>query len=479
MADGILSKDEIKNNLKSILEDMGYEGEILNILVNLSTETVYLTQLGSAVILREGNVQTATKLESLLAISHENFTRVHRGSCQRLKVKGLQCIRTTQTKAFDLLQTKGPHKIYYYENGDYNANENDINMTLIVAKDLESYDNESGVDKRLSSDSHIMEIPGSKWSEDFLLFRNDQKIYNVEDIPVDLHSEDKYYGNMYTTEAKRVGDTVPYYIATTAPSYGIRIYNYLKFNLSDKYTFKGLRLLDPGKNDLDPKNLTEIENFLHKDNKPNIENIPSIREESSVSTIRANILANYRDRNYISSKNGVISAIKKYLGETFLGFTVNIFNGEIIVTYILNESKEWNSTIEKNFSDYALFNYKITEPIKFEQAEEISVGLRIKIFYNNVINQMEVLKLINSFEYQVGGVYKVDKVKATISKLETVAYVELLNDMESKDMEVLLEEDVIEEDNNGDKVTLKKLRRLKFDPEKKLIEFSSTMTEML
>ena len=72
-----------------------------------------------------------------------------------------------------------------------------------------------------------------------------------------------------------------------------------------------------------------------------------------------------------------------------------------------------------------------------------------------------------------------DKVKATISKLETVAYVELLNDMESKDMEVLLEEDVIEEDNNGDKVTLKKLRRLKFDPEKKLIEFSSTMTEML
>lgn len=503
------TKTEIKSILKSILEEKGYTGEILDILVDLSTETVYLTQLSASIVLREGNVQTATKLESMLAISHECFTRVFRGTCQRLEITDLQCIKTIETKAFQLLQTKSPHKIFYSEDGNFNANDTGINLTLIVGSDIESYDNEGDVDTRLYSDSHILDVPGSNWSEDFLLFRNDQKIYNVEDIPVDLQTDEKYYGNMYTKEAKRVSDIIPYYIATTAPSYGIRIYNYNSFSLADKYTFKGIKLMDANQPDLNPSQLNNIEGFVYKDSKLSIKNIASVREESSITVLKNNILSGYRDRNYISSKNGIISAIKKYLADVFLGFTVNVINNTIVVTYILNEGKEWNETVKKQFTDYALFNYKITEPIEFEEAETIYVRLFLKIYYNNVINQMEVLSLIDSFENNIGGTYKIDKLKSTISKLETVDHVEIIPKSEveyanmrsgasgenGNDMEVALEYDEeipVEDEEEGETTTVHVIKRLKFDTENKtgnslpdgitsnkLITFASQNTDVL
>ena len=421
-----LTKEEIKEELQNYLKDEGYEGEILQILKGLLGESTFLTQLASAVVLKESNIMTATEVSSHIAICHENFVKVPRGMCQRINLTNLIVVKTKSVKAFDLFTSVGSWKLYYLDDGNYEANQSGVSVRLLVAKDCVSYDNSGDLDKRLSSSGFYLDIPEDGWSEDFLLYKNNSKIYNVDDVPIELHSEDSYKGLMYTKDANKLSNIVPYYIATTAPNYGIRIYSYIKFNEQDKYSFKGLKLMSVGQGDLDPKLIKNLEGFLLKNNILTYENTPSTEAESNISVLKMLALANFRDRNLISSNYGLKQIIEFELSNIFLGFRINYIGKEIRITYILREGQSWDLNKEKQFVDKVVFNYKITEKMVFEEAKPVYVRLFIRVVYNNLINNLDIFDQISKFEEKVGGVYYLDELKSVLSKNETVSRVEIL-----------------------------------------------------
>lgn len=467
----LYTKDEINTLLSNYLIELGYEGEILNILKSILVESVWLTQVSSGVVLKESNIMTATQLSSLLAVCHDNFVTVPRGNCQIIQLDNLICLKNTEIKAFTLANTIGKHKLYYMENKNYETNDTDISLKFYVAKDCVSYSNEDGLDRRLSSDNFILDIPGYNWSEDFLLYRNDQRIYNVDDVPISLHSEEEYYGNMFTKRANLVSPTVPYYIATTAPDYGIRIYSYNRFVLSDKYTFKGLVLLDNDQEDLDPNSIKNIQGFVFKDNTVDFINTDSVEPESNKTRLKLLCLSNFRDRNLISSNNALNEIVKLKLGDLFLGYKIQFINNKLLITYALKSGQYWTEAKRKEFVDEVEFNYKITEPIVFEQAPDKKVRLYLNIYYQSIINTIDIYDIINSFESKVGGEYSIDDVKAKIDKLDSIIKTEVIDNLNMRDEDKKCKLEEIRQDDEGNEYTIP--CRLVFDTDYKEVNFIS------
>lgn len=472
----VLTRDNIKEQLEKIIKDYSYKGEILDILTALMTESVYLTTLNSGAVLREGSLLTALQTDSILALCHDNFTTVSRGYCQRLKLQDLYVATNQSVKAFDLLESKSAnYKLYYAEDGNYDISQNNVSLTLIVGSDIVSYDNDGDVDTRLFSSSYILDIPEENLSEDFLLFKNDQLIYNVDNIPIAQRGDAKYVGYMYTTNAKYVNEAIPYYVCTVPPNYSVRIYGYYQFKESDKYTFKCIKHVKDNIGDISPTLLKSLQGFLYKDNIPNITNIASVAKDSSISHLKTKVVSNYRDRNYISSFNAIKEVITAKLSQYFVGFNLQIINGQMLITYALKDNSAWGAALETEFKNSIIFDYKVEEEIVFEKAKEQEVPLYLNIYYSNVLNELEINDLITQFETRVGGEYSIDELKAYL-KVGNVLYVETIPDYDEiiaqSGTRVALETEEPVKDQagmpvlnpDGSNVMKKVIKRLRFKP---------------
>ena len=453
----ILSREELESKYKDVIKNYNYSGEILNILIKLMTECSYLTSLNAGSILREGSLLTAIQLDSVLALCHDNFTPVDRGSCQRIQIDNLYVTKNREVSAFELLESKSSnYKLYFSQDGKYDTSAGLVYLTLIVGADLISYENTKEADNRLSSNTHIIDIPDDGLSEDFLFYKNERMIYNVDDIPISLHADEKYKGYMYTKNPKLVSDIIPYYICTVPPNYSIRIYGYERFLTSDKYTFKCIKKVSSALPDMSTTLLKSLQGFVYKDNSPSIKSIPSIPAESSTSFLKMKVISNFRDRNYISSYNAIKNAIEQKLMDYFLGFAINIIKGQILITYALKDSSNWSVAVEKQFREEITFDYKIEEELVFEQAKDKEVPLYLNIYYSNVINEMEISSLIDDYEKKVGGEYSIDALKAYLDKQENISYAEIIPDYDevvrTSGTRVPLEADEPVLDNDGHNV---------------------------
>ena len=473
----ILSREELETHYKKIAQSYGYSGEILNILIKLLTECSYLTSLNSGSILREGSLLTAIQLDSVLALCHDNFTPVDRGSCQKLLINNLNVTQNRTVSAFELLESKSSnYKLYFAQDGTYDTSDGLVNLTLLVGSDLISYENTEDADNRLSSNTHILDIPDENLSENFLFYKNERQIYNVDNIPISLYTDEKYKGYMYTNNPKLVSDIIPYFICTVPPNFSVRIYGYERFLISDKYTFKCIRKVDSNTADMSTSLLKSLQGFVHKDNTPSVTSVESVAAESSISYLKTKVVSNFRDRNYISSYNAIKNAIEQKLMDYFLGFTINIVEGQIIITYALKDSSDWGTAVKNKFVEEIVFDYKIEETLVFEQAKDIEVPLYINIYYSNTISELEISGLIDEYEKKVGGEYSIDALKAYISKQENISYVEIIPDydevMRTSGTRVSLEgeENVIGADGmyvtneDGTNVVKSVIYRLRFNP---------------
>lgn len=260
----ILSREELEEKYKDIIKNYSYSGEILNILIKLMAECSYLTSLNAGSILREGSLLTAIQLDSVLALCHDNFTPVDRGSCQRLQIDNLYVTQNREVSAFELLESKSNnYKLYFAEDAKYDTSDGLVYLTLIVGSDLVSYENTKEIDSRLSSNTHIIDIMDEGLSEDFLFYKNEKMIYNVDNIPISLHTDEKYKGYMYTKNIKLISDIIPYYICTVPPNYSIRIYGYERFLVSDKYTFKCIKKVSSTLPDMSTSLLKSLQGFVY------------------------------------------------------------------------------------------------------------------------------------------------------------------------------------------------------------------------
>lgn len=473
----ILSREELEQYYKKVAQSYGYSGEILNILIKLLTECSYLTSLNSGSILREGSLLTSIQLDSMLAICHDNFTPVDRGSCQRLLIDNLYVNQNREVKAYELLESKSSnYKLYFAQDGTYDTNDGLVNLSLIVGSDLVSYENTKEADNRLSSNTHIIDLPDDNLSEDFLFYKNERMIYNVDDIPISLHTDEKYKGYMFTKNPKLISDIIPYYICTVPPNFSVRIYGYERFLVSDKYTFKCIRKVNSTTPDMSISLLKSLQGFIYKDNTPSIKSISSINAENSISALKMKVISNFRDRNYISSYNAIKNAIEEKLMEYFLGFAINIIKGQILITYALKDNSAWGVAVENKFREEIVFDYKIEEKLVFEQAKDKEVPLYINIYYSNKINEMEIGALIDEYEKKVGGEYSIDALKSYLDKQENISYVEIIPDydelMRTSGTRVPLEgeENVLNADgqimtnDDGTNVTKRVIYRLRFKP---------------
>lgn len=473
----ILSREEIEEQLKKIAKNYNYKGEILNILIKLMSECAYLTTLNSASILMEGSLLTANKFNSMLALCHDNMAPVNRGYCQRILVDNLYVTQNKSVKRFELLESKSSqYKLYFAEDASYDTNSGVVALTLLVGSDIISYENTEEVDNRLSSNLYYLDIPTTYLSEDIILYKNDREIYNVDSIQISEQANEKYRGYMFTTNPKLVSEIVPYYICTVPPDYSVRIYNYNRFLISDKYTFKCIKKVDNNIADMSTSLINNLQGFVFKDNTPMISSTPSIPAEQSISFLKSKIIYNFRDRNYISSYNAILNAIESKLSKYFLGFTINITNGKILLIFSLKDGVSWGTAIEKEFIDSMIFDYKIEEKFVFEQAKDKEVPLYINIYYSNLINELEIKEKINEFEKQVGGEYLLDALKGVIDKQQNVLYTEVIPEyadiMNASGTKVSLsaEENMIDTDGrpmlNADGSNIKKnvIYRLRFNP---------------
>lgn len=473
----ILSREEIEEQFKKIIKNYSYQGEILNILIKLMSECSYLTSLNAASILREGSLLTASRFNSILALCHDNLTPVSRGSCQRIIIDNLYATQNKSVKKFELLESKSSqYKLYFAEDGTYDTNSGIIAITLLVGSDIISYENTEEVDNRLSSNLYYLDIPETGLSEDIILYKNDREIYNVDNIAITDRSKEEYSGYMFTTNPKLVDTTVPYYICTVPPDYSIRIYGYNRFLISDKYTFKCVKAVDSNTADMPTSLIKNLQGFVFKDNTPDITSVASIPAEQSISFLKSKIVANFRDRNYISSYNAILNAIESKLSTYFLGFTIQILSGQILIIFALKDGVTWSTSIEKSFTDSMILDYKIEENFVFEQAKEKEVPLYINIYYSNLINEIEIKEKINEYEKQVGGEYLLDALKGTINKQQNVLYTEVIPEyedvMNASGTKVALstEEDVLGTDGqptlneDGTKVKKNVFYRLRFNP---------------
>ena len=473
----LYSREDIEVKLTAIAKNFGYSGEILNMIVALLTESIYITNMNSFLVLREGSLYSATQLDSLLALCHDNMTPVFRGSCQRLNIEGVVATENKKVKAFDLLDSKSSNfKLYFVEDRTFDTNEGEINLNLIVGGDIISYDNENGNDERLYSDNHIIDIFDEDLTEDFILIRNEQVIYDSDTIPLDKHTDPLYKGNMYTKNAKTVSEIIPYYITTVPPNYSIRIYKYTKFLINDRYVFKCIKRVTTGK-DISVSLINELQGFVFKNSKPTIKSIPLVDKDNSVSYLKLKTIVNYRDRNYISSYNAVKNAIELKLSMYFLGFAINIIKNQIIITYVLKDNAPWSQLVIDEFKQQMVFSYKVTEEIVFEKAQEKFVRLFLRVYYSNQISDMDIISQINMFESKVGGTYSLDELKAFI-KQGNVLFSEDIPEEElshaiyrEEDRKLSLEEEVdaldeegeVIKDNEGNPIKKKVIYRLRFD----------------
>lgn len=427
MANQIKNKEELETAYKTLLSQYNYSGEILNILANLLAECSYLTTLNTSSVLREGSLLTATQLDSMLALAHDNQCPVSRGYCQRLHINDLYVTQNRTVKAFDLMESKSAnYKLYFSEDASYDTSGGLVYLTLLVGSDLVVYENTDVVDNRLSSTTHILEIPDEGLSEDFLLFKNEEQIYNVDEIALKDQTDAKYQGMMYTTNARLLSESIPYYIATCPPNFSVKIYNYSKFKKDDKYTFKCIKKVKSNVPDISTNIINSLQGFIYKGNSPSITSTASIEAENSISFLKTKIIANFRDRSYISSYNAITNAISSKLAEYFLGYTINIVEGQFLVTYALKDGANFTTAMMNSVKQELVFDYRIEEELVFKQAKDKKVPLYLNIYYDSVIDELAITAIIDDYQKKVGGEYTVDALKSYISKQENISYVEYI-----------------------------------------------------
>lgn len=427
MANQIKNKEELETAYKTLLSQYNYSGEILNILANLLAECSYLTTLNTSSVLREGSLLTATQLDSMLALAHDNQCPVSRGYCQRLHINDLYVTQNRTVKAFDLMESKSAnYKLYFSEDASYDTSGGLVYLTLLVGSDLVVYENTDVVDNRLSSTTHILEIPDEGLSEDFLLFKNEEQIYNVDEIALKDQTDAKYQGMMYTTNARLLSESIPYYIATCPPNFSVKIYNYSKFKKDDKYTFKCIKKVKSNVPDISTNIINSLQGFIYKGNSPSITSTASIEAENSISFLKTKIIANFRDRSYISSYNAITNAISSKLAEYFLGYTINIVEGQFLVTYALKDGANFTTAMKNSVKQELVFDYRIEEELVFKQAKDKKVPLYLNIYYDSVIDELAITAIIDDYQKKVGGEYTVDALKSYISKQENISYVEYI-----------------------------------------------------
>lgn len=427
MANQIKNKEELETAYKTLLSQYNYSGEILNILANLLAECSYLTTLNTSSVLREGSLLTATQLDSMLALAHDNQCPVSRGYCQRLHINDLYVTQNRTVKAFDLMESKSAnYKLYFSEDASYDTSGGLVYLTLLVGSDLVVYENTDVVDNRLSSTTHILEIPDEGLSEDFLLFKNEEQIYNVDEIALKDQTDAKYQGMMYTTNARLLSESIPYYIATCPPNFSVKIYNYSKFKKDDKYTFKCVKKVKSNVPDISTNIINSLQGFIYKGNSPSITSTASIDAENSISFLKTKIIANFRDRSYISSYNAITNAISSKLAEYFLGYTINIVEGQFLVTYALKDGANFTTAMMNSVKQELVFDYRIEEELVFKQAKDKKVPLYLNIYYDSVIDELAITAIIDDYQKKVGGEYTVDALKSYISKQENISYVEYI-----------------------------------------------------
>lgn len=427
MANQIKNKEELETAYKTLLSQYNYSGEILNILANLLAECSYLTTLNTSSVLREGSLLTATQLDSMLALAHDNQCPVSRGYCQRLHINDLYVTQNRTVKAFDLMESKSAnYKLYFSEDASYDTSGGLVYLTLLVGSDLVVYENTDVVDNRLSSTTHILEIPDEGLSEDFLLFKNEEQIYNVDEIALKDQTDAKYQGMMYTTNVRLLSESIPYYIATCPPNFSVKIYNYSKFKKDDKYTFKCVKKVKSNVPDISTNIINSLQGFIYKGNSPSITSTASIDAENSISLLKTKIIANFRDRSYISSYNAITNAISSKLAEYFLGYTINIVEGQFLVTYALKDGATFTTAMMNSVKQKLVFDYRIEEELVFKQAKDKKVPLYLNIYYDSVIDELAITAIIDDYQKKVGGEYTVDALKSFISKQENISYVEYI-----------------------------------------------------
>lgn len=464
------SKEQIKEDLQSIAKDYGYQGEALNIIVDLLTYAIFHEQFDFLNTSRELSLDQATLMNSKIQRCIDVLYAVYRGRNPRIWVN-VQFDGPVHRNKFDQLFDSNTFKIYAANQIDGWPDGKTHLIECIIAK------------RKLEVDNTINQL--SKYYLDFKEDGKDGNLYNniSEDIQVSVVSKgpnqstliDKkvYPTTRLLSDHTRYDGDEEQFLAITLPDFGLRLFRKNYFPVSsiikieafnyislddiniqeiDKLAFEGMTLV-PAKfhesNDTitdNDKKAESDEQYLNIVDDATYE-VPLIEYNSSSMleygytifdrTERDNIRTLLYNANLASRVN---SEIKSNSDVNYL-FT-EVFRDRVLGSnfeYIKGETRDLdylqiyyiprvNTFIVKSDKDNFINNYGayfLTNNIQIDTAvkKEINITVEAKCSNSDTIAQ-DILDICKEYENVLEASFNINYIRSQISKLSNVIYVE-------------------------------------------------------
>lgn len=345
----------IQNRLSTIAKNANISGPAVDGLVSLLSESIYRGQVGNVTELLEGSFSRCRLLNSAITHAADRGHSVFRGNNQSFLLKGVMAIEDFDVRKFDIaLEVNGYYLVY---DKDYSFKSGVVrnDIRLILCTDVKER-------------STTITVGQSQIRINFLFdnISDDIDVFLLEAGDPVRHSYSRLFndavrGIPYLKNEATSAKDYPYWVCTRE-NFGVSIINMApdsSFTVNSTVTIKYLEYLE---DQIDRSIITSIPGFVVKSieetntgreveityefTSDNVESIPLVKRDESVSKIYRDAIATYSTNGMLRSYNDIANLVSQRYGSLITSinvrfdFTSDEDNPKILISYSDRGSNE-------------------------------------------------------------------------------------------------------------------------------------------